>query len=383
MDKRQIDTPNLDINQLDTPFLALNKIKFLANIQRLDLRLKRFGVTLRPHLKTVRSIDAANCILKHKTDPITVSTLAEAESFAASGYSNQVYAVGISPTKLNRIEALRAKGIDITLLLDSIEQAQLVAQYCNVHHCQLPCLIEIDSDDVRAGIRHDDPMLLSIASQLNQTQPLLRGVLTHAGGSYKCKSAEEITAIAHQEIEAVVAAVNILKHSGFSCEIVSVGSTPTAYFAEHFEGVSEVRAGVYHFFDLVMADLGVCQLDDIALSVTTSIIGHNQRKGWLIVDAGWTALSSDAGSSDIQGFGVVVDQLGHIYPDLRVTKLSQEHGIITNIHGDAISFSDFPIGSRLSILPNHACSMATMHTHYIVTDHNSTQFEVWPRIQGW
>jgi len=44
------------------------------------------------------------------------------------------------------------------------------------------------------------------------------------------------------------------------------------------------------FFDLFMAGLGVCQLDDIALSVLTSVIGHQPEKGWIITDAGWMAM---------------------------------------------------------------------------------------------
>jgi D-serine deaminase-like pyridoxal phosphate-dependent protein len=383
MNNQHLSSSVSTIDQLDTPFLTLNKTQFLANVTGLKQRLAGMGVSLRPHLKTVRSVAAAQHILSHHSDPITVSTLAEAEAFAAAGYHNQLYAVGIAPSKLDRIAALRDRGTDISLLLDSVEQARFVAEYCRQHHRDLPCLIEIDSDDVRAGIRHDDPQLLKIAQILNQTHPLFRGLLTHAGGSYHCRSAQDITAMAHQEINAVVSAAHQLSQAGFSCEIISVGSTPTAYFAEHFRGITEVRAGVYHFFDLVMADLGVCQLNQIALSVTTTIIGHNQRKGWLIIDAGWTALSSDIGNPNLKGYGMVVDQYGQVHPDLRVAKLSQEHGIIVNVDGNPMLFNDYPIGSRISILPNHACSMATMHDHYIVTEPNSTAFEIWPRISGW
>src|SRR5215831_7006207 len=74
-----------------------------------------------------------------------------------------------------------------------------------------------------------------------------------------------------------------------ACASVSVGSTPTALSARHLEGVTEVRAGVYVFFDLVMHNVGVCSLDDIALSVVTTVIGHQPEKGWVIVDAGWMA----------------------------------------------------------------------------------------------
>ncbi|MCC5389270.1 amino acid processing protein, partial [Staphylococcus aureus] len=58
---------------------------------------------------------------------------------------------------------------------------------------------------------------------------------------------------------------------------------------EHLEGVTEVRAGVYVFFDLVMHNVGVCAMDEIALSVLTTVIGHQPDKGWVIVDAGWMA----------------------------------------------------------------------------------------------
>ena len=63
------------------------------------------------------------------------------------------------------------------------------------------------------------------------------------------------------------------------------------------DGVTEVRAGVYVFFDLVMFNVGVCTLDDLALSVLTTVIGHQPEKGWAIVDAGWMAMSRDRGTA--------------------------------------------------------------------------------------
>ena len=48
-------------------------------------------------------------------------------------------------------------------------------------------------------------------------------------------------------------AATTLRAAGLSCPVVSVGSTPTAHFATALDGVTEVRAGVYVFFDLVMA----------------------------------------------------------------------------------------------------------------------------------
>ncbi|MGL9774311.1 MAG: hypothetical protein ACR5LG_11435 [Sodalis sp. (in: enterobacteria)] len=74
-------------------------------------------------------------------------------------------------------------------------------------------------------------------------------------------------------------AANRLRQAGIPCKQVSVGSTPTAFAAQQLTDVSEVRAGVYAFFDLVMHNVGVCELDEIALSVLTTVIGHQQEKG--------------------------------------------------------------------------------------------------------
>src|SRR3546814_5431242 len=123
----------------------------------------------------------------------------------------------------------------------------------------------------------------------------------------------------------------MLRDAGLPCPVVSVGSSPTAHFARNLDGVTEVRAGVYVFFDLVMAGIGVCTLDDIALSVLTTVIGHQHDKGWIIVDAGWMALSRDRGTQSQrvdQGYGVVCDEAGSPLPGLLVTGANQEHGIV-------------------------------------------------------
>jgi D-serine deaminase-like pyridoxal phosphate-dependent protein len=47
-----------------------------------------------------------------------------------------------------------------------------------------------------------------------------------------------------------------LRAAGTPCPEVSVGSTPTVLSATNLDGVTEVRAGVYAVFDLVMVNVG-------------------------------------------------------------------------------------------------------------------------------
>src|SRR5699024_6776516 len=153
----------------------------------------------------------------------------------------------------------------------------------------------------------------------------------------------------------------------FDCPEVSVGSTPTAHFARNLEGVTEVRAGVFVLFDLVMAGIGVCGIDDIALSVLATVIGHQRDKGWIIVDAGWMAMSRDRGTASQsvdQGYGMVCDIGGTPYPDLIMSGSNQEHGIISVREGSSAALPDLKLGDRVRILPNHACATGAQHDRY-------------------
>ena len=140
------------------------------------------------------------------------------------------------------------------------------------------------------------------------------------------------------------------------------------------------------FYDLVMAGLGVCNKNDIAVSVLTSIIGHQKQKGWVITDAGWMALSRDRGTASQEkdyGYGLVCRVDGEPMMDMVVSSVNQEHGIIATYGERDIDWKSFEIGSMVRILPNHACATSAMHDRYYVTDGTMEVTDVWNRINGW
>ena len=151
--------------------------------------------------------------------------------------------------------------------------------------------------------------------------------------------------------------------------------------------MTEVRAGVYVFFDLVMAGTGVCGLDEIALSVLTTVIGHQPERGWVLVDAGWMAMSRDRGTANQavdQGYGVVCDEDGRVLDGWIVSGTNQEHGIVSKVDRSAGTDVEkvFPVGRRLRILPNHACATAAQHEAFHVVN-GAHAGERWPRFGGW
>jgi D-serine deaminase-like pyridoxal phosphate-dependent protein len=372
------------LTDLPTPCLVLDAAKCRANIARLADRLAPFGVSLRPHLKTAKSIDAARMMLTGPTGPAMVSTLAEAEYFAGHGVTDLTYGVGIAPAKLDRVGGIRRQsGADLAVILDSVAQAEAVAAWSRDHGERLPAFIEIDTDGTRAGVKPTDTERLVAIGRALASGAELRGVLTHFGGSYGSDTPDALAADAEQERSGIVAAAEVLRAAGLACPVVSVGSTPTAHFTRNLDGVTEVRAGVYVFGDLTQANIGVMPLDAISLSVLATVIGSH-GEGGAIVDAGWMALSRDRSTASQRidyGYGLVCDAEGRVVDDLIVTQTSQEHGVLAMRPGSGRAPPKLPVGTLLRILPNHACATAAQHGHYHVID--GGKLERWERMNGW
>jgi D-serine deaminase-like pyridoxal phosphate-dependent protein len=383
---RNLSQP-LSLKDVGTPCLLLDRDRMDRNVSRLRKRLDGMGVTLRPHLKTAKSIDAAQRVMNSPSGPATVSTLKEAELFARAGVRDLIYAVGVSPDKIDRIMALRADGVDLAVTLDSVEQARAVAEASRRAGDPIPALIEIDCDGHRSGVLPGDRATLVRIARTLEESGRLRGVLTHAGASYGGVGDDTLRRCAEDERASAVQAASLLREAGFACPVVSVGSTPTAHFAEALDGVTEVRAGVFVFFDLVMAGIGVCGIEDIALSVLATVIGHQPEKGWILVDAGWMAMSRDRGTAKQtidQGYGLVCDIDGKPFGDLILSDANQEHGIVTVRPGSDAPLPELPIGTRVRILPNHACATGAQHEAYRVLRSGSAEIEaIWPRFGGW
>lgn len=372
---------------LETPCLLLDTDRLAANVATMRAGLDRLGVTLRPHLKTAKSLAVARIAMASPSGPATVSTLREAEHFAEGGVRDLIYAVGIAPQKLDRVGAIRRRwDADLAIVLDSAEQADAVASWSRRKDDPLPVLIEVDADGHRSGVDPRDADTLVAIGRVLSDGASLRGVLLHAGDSYGLTDPAALKAAAEAERAAAVAAAAILRGAGLPCPVVSVGSTPTARYADNLDGITEVRAGVFMIGDLFQAGVGSCRVDEIALTVLTTVIGHQREKGWIITDAGWMALSRDRGTARQaidQGYGIACDGTGQPYPDLIVRDANQEHGILALRPGSSAPLPDLPIGARLRILPNHACATGAQHDRYHVVADGGLTGAVWPRINGW
>jgi len=374
------------IASLDTPVALIDVPRMQRNIQRMQQRMDNVGVRLRPHIKTSKCLPVVQAQMEAGASGVTVSTLKEAQHCFAAGIQDIFYAVAIAPGKLPQALALRRNGCRLSLLTDSLTAAQAIIDFGQRHDERFEVWIEIDCDGHRSGLRVEDDALIEIARRLNEGGMQLCGVMTHAGSSYELDTPQALQALAEQERHLCVSAAQRIRAAGLACPQVSIGSTPTALSALNLEGVTEVRAGVYVFFDLVMHNIGVCRADELALSVLTTVIGHQRDKGWIITDAGWMAMSRDRGTQRQQrdfGYGQVCSEAGDWIEGALLSSANQEHGIITLSKGGDIDITErFPIGSRLRILPNHACATGAQFPDYRACDALG-QVHTWSRLHGW
>ena len=376
----------MTLDQLDTPAALVDLERMQRNIARMQARLDSLGVRFRPHVKTSKCVQVVQAQRSAGAQGITVSTLLEAEQFFAAGVTDILYAVGIVPTKLPQALALRRRGCDLKLITDNVDAAHAIAAFGREQGETFEVWIEIDCDGHRSGVAPEAPVLLEVGRALAQPGASLGGVMTHAGSSYDLDEPEALAAMAEQERAGCVRAAERLRAVGHACPNVSVGSTPTALSARSLPGVTEVRAGVYVFFDLVMANVGVCAPSDIALSVLTTVIGHQAEKGWAILDAGWMAMSRDRGTQKQRhdyGYGQVCTLDGTPVSGYVMSGANQEHGILSRQgEPDRGIVQRFPVGTRLRILPNHACATGAQFPEYHALLADGTVAD-WPRFYGW
>ncbi len=200
---------------------------------------------------------------------VTVSTLGEAEYFARAGFSDIMCAVGFTPNKFDYVRRISQQhGQDILLITDNIPVARAAVAFAQAENYTLNFLIELYCSEHRGGLAPGSPVLLEIARLFQQSGSIqFRGVMTDTGHSYGSDDPERIGEIAEVERKTVVDAARELAQVEIPCDIISVGSTPTFLHAKSFEGVTEMRAGVFIFFDLAQYSRKICGFDDIEISV--------------------------------------------------------------------------------------------------------------------
>lgn len=334
---------------LDTPVLLIDDQIVQRNLQQMGARIESRGLSLRPHTKTHKSPEMARRQMALGASGIMVAKLGEAEVMANEGFTMQ--SIGyplIGSIKEDRLVALLARGVQARVSVDSEEGLHLLHRAFQRTGIATEALIEVDTGLGRCGLLHPEDVI-ALADRVRHTEGIHYAGITCFGGHVASTPVkDEIVARIRAENERLSVLVRRLREAHLVPEVISEGGTIAAAFMEELTVANELRPGTYIYNDAATVAAHSATWDDCALTVLVTVVSK-PAPNRIIIDGGSKTFSSDGPVAG--GFGVV-----HGYPQYRVRRLSEEHGVLEESEP-----LPFEVGDRIRVIPNHACTTVNLH----------------------
>ena len=340
----------LDLD-VETPALVVDRPTLRRNLDEMATIAREHGVELLPHAKTHRMTELARLQIESGAVGLCVAKLGEAHRFAAAGGGRIFVAYPI----VGASKARRALELDLvcelTLGTDSVAGAETIAAVFAAAGRRARLMLAIDSGLGREGVAPD--RAADVAATIAALPGIeLVGIYTHEGSVYAATDAadRDRRAVAAGELMGELASV--IRGRGIPLPIVSLGSSASARAVAGVDGVTQIRPGIYAVNDFGQVVLGNATLETTAIRVIATVVSHPDATR-ACIDAGSKALSSDplpasAHRAEHPGLGLLVNA-----PGWTLERMSEEHGWLRwTGSGDPTAL---PVGTRLEIVPNHAC----------------------------
>lgn len=338
------------LDALDTPSMIVDLSLMENNIANLMGRFSGKGMHVRPHLKTVKSIELAHRLLAAGAIGGCVAKVSEAEVMAQGGIEDLLITTEIVGTpKLARLAALVQKYPRIKVVVDSLIGAQALNETMRQVQLNINVLIDLNVGQNRCGVMPGEEAL-TLAHALTEMKHLhLIGLQGYEGHLQHIHNQEERIQRCHQAMEALTATATELRSAGFPIEIVTTGGTGTAETCASFAGVTEVQPGSFIFMDTDYRNaIGPRYAN--ALTVLTTVISRSTPTR-AVVDAGLKSLSIDSGMPEPRGLAGITYQPG-----------GDEHGILTWEKREGLP--PLEVGDRIEMIPSHIDTTVNLHDYY-------------------
>jgi len=342
----------MTIETLPTPSVVIDEEVAMRNVRKLADYTARHNLKVRPHTKTHKSIRMARAQLAAGAAGLTVAKVGEAEVMAEAGNDILIAYPALDPARTGRIAQL-AKGRTVRLAIDSTLAAEALGAAARSADVTLGILIDVDTGFHRTGVQSPEAAL-ALAQLVDRTGGLrVDGLFTFPGHLRVSKDEkDEALAFVNQRLGEAAA---LLKQHGLRVEIVSGGSTPSAYDSHRVAAYTEIRPGTYIYNDMNCVYAGACTLDEVAVKVLCTVISDAVPEK-VVLDGGTKTFTSDRnGPRPDSGHGYIVQ-----YPEAKIVRLSEEHGEV-----DVSQCAKRPkLGERVEVIPNHVCPCINLHDAY-------------------
>lgn len=368
---------------IKSPGLILNSSIAKANIKAMATKAKENGLRFRPHFKTHQSAAVGEWFRAEGVDAITVSSVEMAVYFANHGWKDITIAFPANLREIERINQLATK-IELGILISSPELPALLDAGLDSN---VNAWIEVDIGDRRSGIDWEDSAKITEDFlQIQDSKHLkFKGLLGHAGHSYRSKGIAEIQAVHAASTTKLKAAKQALQKVFSGQILLSTGDTPTCKRGSNWQGIDEIRPGNFVFHDVQQAQIGSCDLEEIAVMLAAPVVAIYPERNELIFHGGGVFLAKDFILND-QGmplFGLPAvmneDGWGKAIEGGWVRSISQEHGVAV-LPNEILS--KIKPGDLIGILPVHSCMCADLMGKYHVRGKDG-QVEILEMMKTW
>lgn len=347
---------------ITSPTLLLDEKICRANIKKMADKAARHHMKLVPHFKTAQSKEIGKWAKDYGITEVTVSSIKMAEYLSGEGWENIHIAFPFNPLETPKLDEI-AENQSISVQIINAKTAQILSE--QLHH-PVGFFIEIDAGYGRTGVEVTDfgliEEILLIAKKSDQLN--FKGFYLHPGHSYYMP---DISAI-YEESRNALSMLKTKYSTEYPDLVTRIGDTPGCAVMEDFGDIDEMGPGNFVFYDLMQANLGGCDKEDIAVCLAVPVVDIKKDRKEILVHGGGVHLAKDVliDQDGNKNFGEVVylNEDGWTIPEDRsyLKSISQEHGIIKA--SDEL-LSKVKVGDLLGILPVHSCMTADAMGEYL------------------
>ena len=339
------------LDALDTPAMLVDLDAMERNIERFMAHFSGGPVSVRPHLKTVKSPELARRLLARGARGVCVAKLAEAEVMAAAGIEDILITTELAGApKLARLVTLLATQPRVSLVIDGAEGADALQRALSAAGLRARVLLDVDVGQRRCGVL-PGASARALARHVARLPALeLCGVQGYEGHLQQLSDAAERERLCREAMARLVDTAAELRADGHDMATVTTGGTGTALVCKTCPGITEVQPGSFVFMDASYARC-VGGEYELALTLLATVISR-PRANEAVVDAGLKSLSTDSGPAEPKA-----------RPGMRYRPAGDEHGILS---WDASFAGPEPrVGDRIELVPSHIDTTVNLHDQYL------------------
>jgi D-serine deaminase-like pyridoxal phosphate-dependent protein len=325
---------------LDTPAVLVDLDKVEANVERMAAYARENGLTLRPHIKSHKSLHMASMQIDHGATGLCVSTASEVQVMSRLNVDMMLAYPLVGLTKLQRVLPI-LQGKLLSLVVDAGKTLDAYRDFAQVHNLIIPVYVEVDTGMNRSGSLPVESLEL-VKVIAKDPHFKFMGIMTHAGHAHSSIRPEALAEVARAEARIMGDLRVEIEKLGLSDFAVSAGSTLTSRYLKSSDGITEIRPGTYIYNDLRTMERWACSRDQIAATMLTTISSARDKR-----------VTLDAGSKTLTTSQIPNYSYGQFSDDETaiITRLSEEHGVV-DLEEDLCNYS---IGDRVRVLPIHVC----------------------------